>query len=272
MRRYVRRGSKGIALLDTSGEKPRLRYVFDISDTGEYGKIPAVHFFGNFSRNMKRRWLKFWSRDLACLWKIIWLSSSRVLQTSLSVSIGRNTSGIFVTSLTEGYQEGEDRKNLHTSGGRSRPNIWALIMSWQPAPGPPGSPVRSIRRTRWAAWWRPEIIIPIASCRRTSGQSWENTVDYIGFSYYSSRCITTQENAGETSGNAFKAAEPLPVTGRRALTGIEKWLPQTARSCKAEGQMPVSRETENSIWRKKKGGARKDGSAVLSGDWSRQGL
>ena len=34
MRRYVRRGSKGIALLDTSGEKPRLRYVFDISDTG----------------------------------------------------------------------------------------------------------------------------------------------------------------------------------------------------------------------------------------------
>ena len=116
----MRRGSKGIALLDTSGEKPRLRYVFDISDTGEYGKIPAVHFFGNFSRNMKRRWLKFWSRDLACLWKIIWLSSSRVLQTSLSVSIGRNTSGIFVTSLTEGYQEGEDRKNLHTSGGEEQ--------------------------------------------------------------------------------------------------------------------------------------------------------
>ena len=34
MRRYVRRGSKGIALVDTSREKPRLRYVFDISDTG----------------------------------------------------------------------------------------------------------------------------------------------------------------------------------------------------------------------------------------------
>ena len=35
MRRYVRRGSKGIALIDTSGERPRLRYVFDVSDTGE---------------------------------------------------------------------------------------------------------------------------------------------------------------------------------------------------------------------------------------------
>ena len=34
MRRYVRRGSKGIALIDTSGETPRIRYVFDISDTG----------------------------------------------------------------------------------------------------------------------------------------------------------------------------------------------------------------------------------------------
>ena len=34
MRRYVRRGSKGIALVDNFREKPRLRYVFDISDTG----------------------------------------------------------------------------------------------------------------------------------------------------------------------------------------------------------------------------------------------
>lgn len=34
MRRYVRRGSKGIALIDASGDKPRLRYVFDVSDTG----------------------------------------------------------------------------------------------------------------------------------------------------------------------------------------------------------------------------------------------
>ena len=33
MRRYVKKGSKGIALLDQSGNKPRLKYVFDISDT-----------------------------------------------------------------------------------------------------------------------------------------------------------------------------------------------------------------------------------------------
>ena len=42
MNRYVRRGSKGIALVDDSGDTPRLRYVFDISDTGtrEHSRTP----------------------------------------------------------------------------------------------------------------------------------------------------------------------------------------------------------------------------------------
>lgn len=31
----------------------------------------------------------------------------------------------------------------------------------------------------------------------------ENTVDFISFSYYSSRCVTTQEGVGESAGNAF---------------------------------------------------------------------
>ena len=34
MNRYVRRGSKGIALIDNNGYRPYLRYVFDVSDTG----------------------------------------------------------------------------------------------------------------------------------------------------------------------------------------------------------------------------------------------
>ena len=42
MGRYVCRGSKGIALVDDSGDRPRLRYVFDISDTGtrEHSRTP----------------------------------------------------------------------------------------------------------------------------------------------------------------------------------------------------------------------------------------
>ena len=33
MGRYIRRGAKGIALIDHSGDAPRLRYVFDVADT-----------------------------------------------------------------------------------------------------------------------------------------------------------------------------------------------------------------------------------------------
>ena len=34
MGRYVKRGSIGIALIDDSGNHPKIRYVFDVSDTG----------------------------------------------------------------------------------------------------------------------------------------------------------------------------------------------------------------------------------------------
>ena len=34
MNRFIHRGSTGIALLDATGDKPRLKYVFDVSDTG----------------------------------------------------------------------------------------------------------------------------------------------------------------------------------------------------------------------------------------------
>ena len=44
MRRYVRQGSKGIALVDTSSDQPKLRYVFDVSDTsgGENSRRPYL--------------------------------------------------------------------------------------------------------------------------------------------------------------------------------------------------------------------------------------
>ena len=37
MGRYVRRGSTGIALIDGAVNYPKLRYVFDVSDTGTRG-------------------------------------------------------------------------------------------------------------------------------------------------------------------------------------------------------------------------------------------
>ena len=45
MRRYVRRGAKGIALLDTSGDAPRLHYVFDVADTGELSQSRSLNLW-----------------------------------------------------------------------------------------------------------------------------------------------------------------------------------------------------------------------------------
>ncbi len=45
MHRYVRRGAKGIALLDTSGDAPRLRYVFDVADTGELSQSRSLNLW-----------------------------------------------------------------------------------------------------------------------------------------------------------------------------------------------------------------------------------
>ena len=41
MKRYVNRGAKGIALIDTSSNNSRLHYVFDISDTNGQ-RIPFI--------------------------------------------------------------------------------------------------------------------------------------------------------------------------------------------------------------------------------------
>lgn len=45
MRRYVKRGAKGIALLDMTGGEPRLRYVFDVSDTGARKNSRSVNLW-----------------------------------------------------------------------------------------------------------------------------------------------------------------------------------------------------------------------------------
>lgn len=51
MNRYVRRGSKGIALLDPTRDTLKFKYVFDVSDTG----IPAALFYGKCRSIIKNR-------------------------------------------------------------------------------------------------------------------------------------------------------------------------------------------------------------------------
>lgn len=60
MRRYVRRGSRGIALVDSSGEKPSLRYVFDVADTGggDNARRPYDKWLGTQAKPSHRELLR----------------------------------------------------------------------------------------------------------------------------------------------------------------------------------------------------------------------
>ena len=96
MNRYVRRGSKGIALLDPTGDTLKLRYVFDVSDTGgrensrrpylwdmqDYHKEPILEMlkdrydveennlsdaFYNIARNISKEYYNNHKRDISYL-------------------------------------------------------------------------------------------------------------------------------------------------------------------------------------------------------------
>ncbi len=60
MGRYVRRGAKGIALIDHSGDTPKLKYVFDVADTRttERSRSP-----GNTARSTSMWFLPLWRNN-----------------------------------------------------------------------------------------------------------------------------------------------------------------------------------------------------------------
>ena len=99
MGRFIRRGSTGIALIDTSGQKPQLRYVFDVADTGEREHSRPVHLWrfraeheDIVAATLERSYDVSVSEALSSRW-------SQQLP-SLQRNIGRITSGTFSTTLT----------------------------------------------------------------------------------------------------------------------------------------------------------------------------
>ena len=98
MNRYVRRGSKGIALLDQSSSVPRLHYVFDVSDTGvrRNSRDPEVWQLGPDLMQPVRKCLPestVFSRKISA-------SKSRTSAAGWWIPIGITTAVTFSTSLT----------------------------------------------------------------------------------------------------------------------------------------------------------------------------
>ena len=114
MRRYVRRGAKGIALLDNSGDAPRLRYVFDIADTGTRrssrpfspweindGNLAEVQLGLRQAFNAEGEWLSSQLQDVARDLAEMYFDAHR-----------HDMAGIVDGSLMAGYDEGELRDSF----------------------------------------------------------------------------------------------------------------------------------------------------------------
>ena len=114
MRRYVRRGAKGIALVDNSGDAPKLRYVFDIADTGTRrssrpfspwevndGNLAEVQLGLRQAFNAEGEWLSSQLQDVARDLAEMYFDAHR-----------RDMAGIVDGSLMAGYDEGELRDSF----------------------------------------------------------------------------------------------------------------------------------------------------------------
>ena len=114
MRRYVRRGAKGIALVDNSGDVPKLRYVFDIADTGTRRSsrpfspweindrnLAEVQLGLRQSFNAEGDWLSSQLQDVARDLAEMYFDAHR-----------HDIAGIVDGSLMAGYDEGELRDSF----------------------------------------------------------------------------------------------------------------------------------------------------------------
>ena len=114
MRRYVRRGAKGIALVDHSGDAPKLRYVFDIADTGTRrssrpfspweindGNLAEVQLGLRQAFNAEGDWLSSQLQDVARDLAEMYFDAHR-----------HDIAGIIDGSLMAGYDEGELRDSF----------------------------------------------------------------------------------------------------------------------------------------------------------------
>ena len=88
-RRYVKRGSTGIALFVMNQDKPYLRYVFDVADTGVRRSSPAITPW--------RVSFRFRQREF---WNISWKISQSTLPESIgTISKSRSSTSLQIASL-----------------------------------------------------------------------------------------------------------------------------------------------------------------------------
>ena len=127
MGRYVKRGARGIALVDYSGDAPRLRYVFDVSDTGARRSSRPFRPWSVNDANLSEVQLGL-RQDFGAEGE--WLSSqlqdaARDLAEMYFDAHRHDTGAIIDGSLMAGYDESELRDSFIRAASTS--TAYALI-------------------------------------------------------------------------------------------------------------------------------------------------
>lgn len=114
MHRYIKRGSKGIALIDNDGDRPRIRYVFDVSDTGTRHNSRPVHLWKMEDEHRQP------IQD--ALEKAFGIDSNQGLETQidevarqLATEYWNDHGKQFLDIVDESYLEGYDEFNIEVS-------------------------------------------------------------------------------------------------------------------------------------------------------------
>lgn len=102
-RRYVKRGSTGIALFVMNQDKPYLRYVFDVADTGVRRSSPSITPWRVTDEN--RRFImdemeRVFQVPSEEFWNISWKISQSTLPESIgTISKSRSSTSLQIASL-----------------------------------------------------------------------------------------------------------------------------------------------------------------------------
>ena len=167
MNRYVKRGSKGIALLDMRGEQPKLRYVFDVADTGE---------------RKNSRPVQLWKMNAEHEQSII-----RALDAAFDVPAGAGSLENHIMEAAERLQGITGRKTADRSATSLRIPIWKgmmnstselplreLPLSASHIPFLPGRWAMQMTTLNTRIFWTSLILI--RSCRQCAGNCGQRNV------------------------------------------------------------------------------------------------
>ena len=253
MRRYVRRGAKGIALVDNSGDAPKLRYVFDIADTGTRrssrpfspweindGNLAEVQLGLKQDFGANGKWLSSQLQDVARDLAEMYFDAHR-----------HDIAGIIDGSLMAGYDEGELRDSFIKAAYASTAYALLSRCGYDPAADFDEADFAFL-----SEWDTPEAVTALGTAVSENTQIVLRQIERTIRSYERSQ-KHDRDNLHDRERRPTAEPEPAGDGANRPLRETEAALPQGAPAHTVE-PAPDERDAVAAPARDRNGGATAD--------------